>query len=187
MKVLHDWDRLQIDGGWALKRSISLFCYLLSRKLPLLNRLKYFHKNTEKIGYEQLNYMETLIKLDKISGVTPIFGIRDIIRGKHGEKIDELTLKYGVDVRRHIHIGEPPDPDRTRLWDPPLNQSKENWCFDTKWSQGEEPHLAPDELPVFHVDRPYHLPHYISYLFEVKEKRQNQVSTLGVETILEEK
>jgi len=56
--------------------------------------------------------------------------------------------------------------------------------FDDK---GEEPHLAPDELPVFHVDRPYHLPHYISYLFEVKEKRQNQVSTLGVETILEEK
>jgi len=170
MKVLHDWDRLWIDGGWALKRSISLFCYLLSKKIPILRKIKYFHENTEKIQAEQLAYMETLIKLNKLSGVSPIFGIRDVIREKYGKEIDELALKYKVDVRRHIHIGEIPDPNRTRLWEPPLNQSKESWHFDTKWANGEEVILKPNELPVFHVDRPYHLSHYISYLFEMMER-----------------
>jgi hypothetical protein len=169
MKVLHDWDRLWIDGGWALKRSISLFCYLLSRKLPILRRIKYFHENTERIQAEQLAYMETLIKLNKLSGVSSIFGIRDAIREKYGEEIDKLALQYGVDVRRHIHIGEFPDPDRIRLYEPPLNQSKDSWHFDTKWARGEEVSLKSGELPIFHVDRPHHLAHYINYLFEIKE------------------
>lgn len=167
MKVLHDWDSLWISGRWALKRGISLFCYVLSKKLPLLLKIKYFHENTEKIQAEQLIYMETLIKLNKLSGVSPIFGIRDVIREKYGEEIDELALKYGVDIRRHIHIGELSDPNRTRLWEPPLNQSKETWHFDTKWAKGEKVILKPNECAVFHIDYPHYLSFYIDYLFGV--------------------
>lgn len=173
MKVLHDWDRLWIDGGWALKRSISLFCYLLSKKFPILRKIKYFHENTERIQAEQLAYMETLIQLGKLSGVSPIFGIRDPIRKKYGKEIDELASKYGVDVRRHIHIGEPPDPDRIRLWEPSLTQTRESWSLDTKWVRGEEVILKPSELPIFHVDRPYYLTHYIDYLYKMMARTRD--------------
>lgn len=166
MKVLHDWDRIWIDGGWALKRSVSLFCYLLSKKIPVLRRIKYFRENTERVQDEQLAYMETLIKLSQLAGVSPIFGIRDVIREKYGDEIDGLASKYGVDVRRHIHVGELPDPDRIRLWEPPLAQSRESWSFDTKYARGEKVILKPGELPIFHVDRPYHLAHYIDFLHE---------------------
>ena len=166
MKVLHDWDRLWIDGGWAKKRGFSLLCYYLSRKFPVLSRIKYFRENGEAIESEQMTYMETLIKLDKLSGVTPIFGIRDIIRTRHGNEIDELAIKYDLDMRRHIHRGEAPDPARQRLWDPPLSQTRATWHFDTKWIRGERQDLAPGELPAWHVDAPHNLAHYINYLYE---------------------
>lgn len=165
MKVLHDWDRLWIDGGWARKRGLSLLCYYLSRKFPVLLRIKYFRENGEVIESEQLAYMETLIKLNKLSGVTPIFGIRPIIKTRYGKEIDELAIRHDLDMRCHIHLGEPPDPDRERLWSPPLSQTKATWHFDTKWVRGERVALAPGELPLFHVDTPHYLAHYIDYLY----------------------
>ena len=166
MKVLHDWDRLWIDGGWARGRGISLLCYYLSRKFKFLSWIKYFRENAELLEAEKLAYMVTLIKLNKLSGVTTIFGIRDIIRTRHGKGIDELAIKYELDIRRHIHIGEPPDPDRERLWDPPLPQPRTIWHFDTRWIKGDNLVLGPGELPVWHVDFPYNLNHYIDYLYE---------------------
>lgn len=171
IEILHDWDRTWIEGGWAIKRSISLFCYMLSRKFPILNRVKYFRINFEGVCVEQLAYMETLIKLDKLCGVTSIFGIRDVIRESYGKKIDELTLLYGVDVRRHIHIGEPPDPNRVRIWEPYLYQPMENWSFDNRWigarKKGKKITVNSNMLAGFHVDYPQHLSYYIDYLFEV--------------------
>lgn len=170
MKVLHDWDRLWVDGGWARKRGLSLLFYYLSRKFPVLLKIKHFRENSEVIESEQMNYMETLVKLDKLSGVTPIFGIRDIIRIKYGNGIDELAIKYDLDVRRHIHRGEPPDPARERLWDPPLSQTRATWHFDTKWIRGDNLVLKPGELPVWHVDMPHNLAHYIDYLYKECEE-----------------
>lgn len=166
MMVLHDWDRLWIGGGWARSRGLSLLCYYLSRKFRPLSRIKYFRENADRIEAEQLTYMETLIKLNKLSGINPIFGIRDLIRTRYGDEIDELAMRYDLDIRRHIHIGEYPDPDRERLWDPPLPQPRTNWHFDTRWIRGEKLVLEPGELPVWHVDMPYNLAHYIDYLYE---------------------
>lgn len=166
MKVLHDWDRLEIKGGWARRRGISLLLYCLVRKFNFLRKIKYLHENAERIEAEKIAYMETLIKLNKISGVDPIFGIRDIVRAKYGAEIDRLILDHDIDVRRHIHIGENSDPNRIRVWVPPLyGQTRVSWHFDTKFARGEKVVLGPEELPIFHVDRPFHLALYIDYLF----------------------
>lgn len=167
MKVLHDWDALGVGGRWALARAWTLFIYALSRGFRWLNQLRYFREVTEAMNSEQLDYMETLIRLDQLSGVVSIFGIRDCIREEYGDQIDELAIRYDVDVRRHVHVGETPDPNRIRAWEPPLTQSVRSWSFDTDWVNGEDPALEPGDLPVFHVDSPSHLRHYIRYLHEL--------------------
>lgn len=167
MKVLHDWDRVKRSGSWALRRGISLVVYAMAQKLPFLNGYHAIMMNTLKINKEQIEYMETLIKLDMIAGVIPIFGIRDIIRERHGERIDELQRIYGVDVRRHIHIGPNKDPDRKRLWEPPLDkQTPNSWHFEVNYMRGEKKELQPGELPIFHIDRPNLISVYIDFLFE---------------------
>ena len=166
MKVLHDWDRVKRSGSWALRRGISLVAYSIARRLPFLNGCHAIMMNTLKIDKEQIEYMETLIKLDMIAGVIPIFGIRDEVRARHGERIDELKEIYGVDIRRHIHIGKNKDPNRKRLWEPPLNnQTPTSWHFDVHYMRGEKDELQPGELPIFHIDRPNLISFYIDYLF----------------------
>lgn len=167
MQILHDWDRTVIEGGWAKKRALTLFLYCLSRKFPILLRLKSFRENAQKVEAEQLAYMETLIKLGELCGVTPIFGLRDCIMEKYGKPISELAIKYDVDVRRHIHIGDPPDENRVRVWIPPLFQRRETWGFGLKYSRGERVILKEGELAIWHVDRPHFLALYIDYLHEI--------------------
>ena len=169
MKVLHDWDVLKIEGGWARRRALSLFLYWLARRFPLLQKIGWLRWNKEKVEYEQVRYMETLIKLNRIAGVHGIFGIRDQIIERHGEDIIELQIKYGAEIRRHVHIGKSPDLERIRTWDPPLTQSPDTWHFDKDWAKGKKVILKPGELAIFHVDRPHYLTHYIDYLFEMIE------------------
>ena len=166
MKVLHDWDEISIRVDWSRRRGISLLLYCLANKFPFLKGYKFIMKNTLKIEKEKIQHMETLIKLDLIAGVTPIFGIRDEVRARHRERIDKLEKIYQVDIRRHIHIGEPPDPNRKRLWEPPLKQPPKNRHFDTHFKEGKLIDLSPGELPVFHVDYPYDLKHYIDFIYE---------------------
>ena len=171
MKVLHDWDRLEVSGAWARSRGISLLLYALGRKFSFLNRIKYMRENTAKIEGEKLAYMRTLIKLNKLCGADMIFGIRDIVKNRYGEEINALRFYYGLDVRRHIHIGENDDPYRIRSWIPPLpKQTNNSWHFDTKFEWGKKVSLKPGELAIFHVDRPFHLALYIDYLFEEMKK-----------------
>lgn len=168
MSVLHDWDRTIIEGGWAKRRSFSLFLYCLVRKFNILRHIKYFRENAEKIEAEQLAYMETLIKLNRICQVDMIFGIRDVVHEKYAWELDKLILAYDLDVRRHIHKGENDDPNRVRSWIPPLpKQTKNSWHFDTKFAKGERVKLKKDERPIFHIDRPFHLALYIDFLYEV--------------------
>ena len=167
MNVLHDWDRVNRSGSWALRRGISLVVYAIAQKLPFLKGCHAIMMNTLKIDKEQIEYMETLIKLDMITGVIPIFGIRDEIRERHGERIDKLKEIYGVDIRRHIHIGKNKDPDRKRLWEPPLNkQTPNSWHFEVNYMRGKKVELQPGELPIFHVDRANLISVYIDFLFE---------------------
>ena len=167
MNVLHDWDRVNRSGSWALRRGISLVAYAMAQKLPFLKGCHAIMMNTLKIDKEQIEYMETLIKLDMITGVIPIFGIRDEIRERHGERIDKLKEIYGVDIRRHIHIGKNKDPDRKRLWEPPLNkQTPNSWHFEVNYMRGKKVELQPGELPIFHVDRANLISVYIDFLFE---------------------
>ena len=167
LKVLHDWDRIKRSGSWALRRGISLLVYGLSVKLPGLNRIKAIEKSNSKICQEQLEYFETIIKLDLIAGIIPIFGILDEVRDKYGNEIDELARIYGVDVRRHIHIGNNKDPNRKRVWEPPLNkQTPNSWSFEYHYMRGNKKELQPGGLPIFHIDQPHFISFYIDYLFE---------------------
>jgi len=172
LKVLHDWDRNTRSGSYTLWRGINLILYGITKKFPFLNRIKYVRKKNDEIEGEMLRYMETLIKLNRIAGITPIFGIRDEVREKYGERIDELGELYRVDIRRHIHIGEDPDPDRKRVWEPPLedqdiiNARMDSWHFDSHFVKGQRVELVPGELPIWHIDRPNWLPDYIDFIFE---------------------
>lgn len=167
MKILHDWDRTSRSGSWTFWRGLSLGLYGISRKFKFLDKIGYVRRNREKVEAEKLAFMETLIKLDKIAGIISVFGIRDEIMSRYGPEIEELREKYKVDIRRHIHIGEDlTDPNRVRLWVPPLNQSKQTWSFDVKYMRGERVELDSGELPIFHVDRPHLIWNYIDFLYE---------------------
>ena len=171
MKVLHDWDRLEVSGRWARNRGLSLLLYALGRKFTFLNRIKYMRENSAKIEGEKLAYMRTLIKLNKLCGIDQIFGIRDIVKNRYAEEINALRFYYSLDVRRHIHIGENDDPYRIRSWIPPLpKQTYNSWHFDTKFARGKKVALKSGELAIFHVDYPFHLALYIDYLFEEMRK-----------------
>jgi len=159
-----------------MRRGISLFIYGLTRKFSILNKIRPNQENTLKMEREKLVYMETLIKLDMIAGITSIFGIRDEVRERHQAEIDELEKKYSVDIRRHIHIGDNQDPDRKRVWDPPLeNQTRSSWSFDWKYIQGERVELGPGELPVWHIDRPYLIGRYIDFIYEEFFEKKGEV------------
>ncbi|MBA7491581.1 hypothetical protein ES702_02129 [subsurface metagenome] len=177
MKVLHDWDRLEVSGRWARSRGISLLLYALGRKFNFLKRIKFIRENTKAVETEKLAYMETVIKLNTICGVQQIYGIRDLIREKYDKEINALTSKYGIDVRRHIHIGKNSDPKRIRIWIPSLyGQTRESWHFDTKYARGEKVVLGFNERPIFHLDYPYRLALYIDYIFEEMIKCKTQSS-----------
>jgi hypothetical protein len=149
--------------------------YSLSIRIPFLNIFHAVLKNKLRIEKENLDYMETLIKLDRIAGITPVFGIRDRVRERYGKRIDELEKRYKVDIRRHIHIGENSDPNRKRVWEPPLTQSRESWHFDLLYRQGKKVNLKPGELPLFHVDRPNLIKVYIDYLFDERARKLENV------------
>ena len=171
MKVLHDWDEISIRVDRSRRRGISLLLYCIANKFPFLKGYAFVMKNTLKIEKEKITYMETLIKLDLIAGITPIFGIRDEVRDRHRERIDELERIYNVDIRRHIHIGEPPDPNRKRLWEPPLAKDV-GWSFEDDYIRARAP-LGKNEIPLFHVDYPYNIRYYIDFIYEeTKENTQ---------------
>ncbi len=170
MKVLHDWDEIKPRVDWARRRGISLLLYSLANKFPVLKKIKRVAENTRKIEDEKMGYMETLIRLDYIAGIIPIFGIRPNVMKRYGKEIGALKEVYGIDVRDHLHIGEPPDPDRKRVWIPPLRQTQSSWNFDSDFGQGIRVKLADGELPTFHVDYPYFLAEYVDYIFEEQNK-----------------
>jgi hypothetical protein len=163
MKILHDWD----DPYLKWKRAALIgFKYLLYSLCTLLGiKLKF----NDDIHNELRRYAETLAKLDKLVGVEPIFGIRDLIEEEYPE-IKQSLSQYNVDIRKHIHIGEDyKSKDRKRIWKPPLNQPKHTWHYDTDYVKGREPELNPRELPIWHVDKPYYIKDYIDFLYERKD------------------
>ena len=166
MKVLHDWDSVTLSGRKALTRGVSLIVYAITKVIPILNRSKWVDRNNRKHEALRLAHLETLIKLDELVGITPIFGIRDPVIIEYLDELVQIRLKYGVDMRHHYHRGSPPDPDRIRGWDPPLSQSRRSWNFERDYIEGRGT-LETGDLPIFHVDNPENLRHYIDYLYEV--------------------
>jgi hypothetical protein len=167
MRVLHDWDDPYLNWKHAtligFKYLFYAFCMIIGIR----------SKFNEDIHNELRNYAEILAKLDKLCGVESVFGIRDVVL-KEFPEIIEILSNSDSDVRRHKHIGEDyVDPDRKRLWDPPLNQSPGTWHYDTEYVKGNKPLLKYGELPIWHVDRSYLLKHYIEFLYNVKCDKEN--------------
>lgn len=152
MKVLHDWDDPYLNWKWSAYLGYWYTSHLFVARDTLLK------------------HAETLAKLDKLCGVESIFGLRSSVKRDHPQILDILS-DHGVDVREHKHVGESyTDPDRQRTWNPPLNQPPHTWRYDKHWVQGKTTLLNKDELPIWHVDRPYYLPDYIDFLYQVKVK-----------------
>lgn len=153
-EVLHDWDNPYPSGSWALKRGISLICYAVT---------KFLKHPMGSVANETDSYVITLLKLDELLGIRPIFGLRDEVSAVKGSTASMLKLG-GYDVRRHVHVGERLDPKRTRTWEPPLNQSPATWHFEDDCIAHRPTQLFEGELPCWHIDYPHHLRAYIDYL-----------------------
>ncbi len=142
---------------------MRLFLYGIFKRLGLKPTF------LEPIYNEVREYADTIIKLDKLVGVTPIMGIRDKVQDQFPEIMKELG-ENGVDIRTHIHIGEIPDPNRIRTFEPldGLEHISSNvWHYDTDYVSNQRPTLKEGEIPIWHVDRPQFLKHYIDFLYEV--------------------
>ena len=167
--ILHDWDSATLSGRKALRRGVALVVYALSKWVSWLNWWGRVKRSNRAIDRERLYYMQTLIRLDELLGEVPIFGIRGEVLDKHPEEILRLVKEYDVELRQHLHIGSPPDPTRERLWVPPLIQSMKSWTFERDYIAGRG-ELEEGDLPIFHVDNPENLRHYIAYLYEERKK-----------------
>ena len=162
LTVLHDWDRPGVYGRRAvLQKMVSSFCILIASYLPILLRLKFFSEPYEAYRSEKRRYLDTLLKLDTLAGVLPIFGIRDTVLSEYP---DLLNYPY---LRVHRHIGEPPDPNRTRTWEPPLNQPQYTWRYDSDYVEGKPVILKHGTYPIWHVDHVHYLADYIGFLYSV--------------------
>jgi len=171
MKVLHDWDTTYPNFGGleALRQIKKWLLYLVGHKIPLMRSFNPVQRVWEEFAHEKLNHMETMLMLDELVGVTPILGIRDEVYGRWPQVFDELK-NDGVEVRRHIHRGEYTDPNRTRLWIPPLKQTEDSWHYDSKYIAGVPHMLKRDELPIWHIGRPERLSGYIKFLHDIFKK-----------------
>lgn len=163
MRVLHDYDEPHLSAKYAIRRGLKLLLYGMSKYLGFKPKI------TEAVYEETRENADTLIKIDKLVGITPIMGIRDKIQEYYPNIMSELE-EYGVDVRTHIHIGEAPDINRIRTWIPieGLEKITSNvWHYDKDHVLNKRPKLGEGEIPIWHVDRPNWLKYYVDFLYEV--------------------
>ncbi len=183
MRVLHDMDVPHWVTLRALKRGVKLVIFAISKMLGIRIRI------VDDIYEEVRENVDVMIKLDKLVGVTSIMGIKREILDTYPNIMEDLK-EYDIDVREHIHIGDKKyrpfgwrkysDPNRKRLWIPPLDQPKETWNYDSDYILGKRKLLKSGQLPLWHVDGMGYLKHYIIFLYwilveggEIYEKRED--------------
>jgi hypothetical protein len=113
------------------------------------------------------DYLQTLIRLFQIGGVIPIVGLNDEVEAVKPGLREKLEVQ-GIEVHRHSHIGENSDPNRRRIWNPPLHQSQATWHYDQDYAMGRKPKIEAEDYPVFHADYPYLLSDAIRFIHEWK-------------------
>jgi len=163
LTILHDWDSAGVYGKRVLlDKMVYYFCVFVASYLPFLLRFRVFREPYEAYQAENRRHLDILRKLDALAGVTPIFGIRDTVLAIYPD------LKTYPHLRVHRHIGNPPDPNRTRTWEPPLNQPQYTWRYESNYVEGKKVLLkSRDTYPIWHVDHPHYLPDYIDFLYNV--------------------
>ncbi len=157
-KVLIDWDNPNVGGSWAIRRGLNLIAYGILKGLRISKLPKEIEKETD-------DYALMILKINDMVGVETIVGIRDPVRSAKGTTVDAM-VNAGYDVRRHIHIGDRADPDRRRVWEPPLRQSPLTWHYDSDYVAGKPVKIPPGELPIWHFDKPYWMKYYIDFLYK---------------------
>ena len=164
LTVLHDWDDPNPNRrrGFLVEAVLSLKVGLAVR-VPFLREV--FHEAYQDACLMKVNYLNTLLRLNELAGVTSIIGLKDDVAEKYPEILDVLRASE-VDVRLHSHIGEDfKNMNRKRTWDPPLNQPSYTWHYDTKWVNGKQELLKQsDTYPIWHVDHIQYLQKYIEFL-----------------------
>jgi len=160
LSVLHDYDMPSIRPRWALKRGLKLILYAFMKKLGLTLGCKDIYAETDA-------YALALAKLDVLCGIHSVMGLRDGAASLNTQ-IELYAMK--TEIHRHAHFGNDNDPERKRLWDPPLFQSPETWRYDQKWIKGKAPKLKENELPLWHVDYPWMIGDYIDFLYRWRIK-----------------
>jgi len=172
-RVLIDWDNPNIGGSWAIRKGLKLIVYGVLKGLGVKSLPKEIERETD-------DYALMLLRINDMAGVETVVGVRDPVRSVKAETVEKM-ISLGYDVRRHAHIGEPPDPDRKRIWEPPLSQSPQTWNYDREYVAGNPVELAPDELPIWHVDTPYWAKHYVNFLYNefYSPSEKNRRATSG--------
>lgn len=170
MKVLHDMDVARVPPFIAFKRGVKLILYSVFMCLGIRFRF------IDDIYEEFRESADVIIKLDMLVGVDSVMGIKTEVKKIYPDIMEELR-EYGVDVREHIHIGDKKhrpfgwrqfsDPNRKRLWVPPLDQPKGTWGYDKDYIAGKLVMLKKGQLPIWHVGRPGWLKDYINFLYYV--------------------
>lgn len=170
MKVLHDMDLPREAPYLAFKRGLKLILYSFFMCLGI--RFSFI----DSIYEEFRENADLIIKLDRLVGIEPVIGIKTEVQHIYPNIMTELR-KQCMDVREHIHVGDKKnrpfgwgqfsDPNRTRLWVPPLDQSKETWSYDTRYVAGEKMLLKEGQLPIWHIHRSDWVKHYINFLYSV--------------------
>lgn len=164
LTVLHDWDDPSPNRrrGFLVEAVFNLKVGLAVR-FPFLREV--FNEAYQDACLMKVNYLNTLLRLDELVGVTSIIGLKDDVVEEYPEILNVLRAG-GVDVRLHYHIGKDfKDSNRKRTWDPPLNQPRYTWHYDTNWVNGKQELLKQsDTYPIWHVDHIQYLQNYIEFL-----------------------
>lgn len=162
MKVLHDYDRSKYSWRWMLYYSVKLFIYAVFTLFRLRPP-----RICSDITHIRYRYALTLAKLDRLCGIEPVFGVRDCVVEDYPGLVPRLH-SLDADVHRHIHIGGNDDPNRRRLWNPPIPNTEKTWHYGLDYKRGTLPLLDKGELPIWHCDWPHRWMDYIDYLYDVR-------------------
>lgn len=184
MIVVHDWDHPFPGKKDALKRSLKLFVYVLSRYIPFLRHF------CEDVYEEHRRWLEIYNELEKLQNIKAVYGIRPRTRKEFNGFIKKLEKEQ--DVRLHLHLwdkddrktfkekfGYDIDQEKTVAWIPGLDKKgvvlKHKQIDFMDWPGSSEEQLkklGKGAIVVFHPDyKDKSLLLYLKLLNLVKKKK----------------
>ena len=164
VRIVHDWDFPLYRRKTCIKRAFWLAFY------ALFGWSRWARKRIPKwLLYEKYSQAIALAELDKLLGVSSVFGITEDVKEVFPD-IEDRLRSMGFEVRYHYHVKQK-GVGRGR-WKPPLDVKPLNMIYDRRYVlKGVRRLPRKGELVVWHVDHmSYNLPFYLEFLRRCKEE-----------------